>query len=556
MYNMPDIELCGRIAIGKGEKGEQGPPGPPGRDGVDGDVKFDDLTQEQQDKLKGPKGDAGPIGPSGPSGPQGQEGPRGPKGDRGDAGPTGPEGPQGDPGIAGPPGPIGPQGNVGPKGQDGTSVKIKDTIPNGSEEELNKHNAHAQVGDCLIVENTKEIFIRTEHNTWKSLGSFQGVKGDTGPTGPRGPQGETGKTGPAGPRGPQGNVGPTGPQGPALDSSIYYNRVEADRIFAVKDNIRILHTKQENFDWEAIKKGDHYWTIGQNIEPVTVIPQAGHNVIIKGKYTNNSHQETEALLYGYIKDVQGGNRLFIESKGLILVPLTHPSGHLSKEQALREYIRTWRRTDNIDTTLESGFYLTDARSSGTFPIGTNKDGIIEVEKQWSNRIIQTWTGVQENYRRKYVRLKEDKQNTWSEWRTSAFAHEFDTLKDNLSNNYYTKEQTDIKYPTKNDALLKSSIIKTQYKADGSIRIGEQFAVQWFRKTFPQSGGGGWDFRFDHLETLYTFGATMITNNWDYGNVMVQVKSESNPPILHGGVNRGGSGIMIWAIGKPKVGGGY
>ena len=540
MYN--ELDLYGRISIGKGERGPQGPPGPPG------DVEFDNLLPEQIDKLKGPPGPEGPQGPPGITGPRGEQGLRGEPGPRGEPGLTGPEGPQGDTGPTGPTGARGPIGETGPKGENGDSVRIKDTVPKWEDQYLTEHNKHAQPGDCLIADDTKIIYVRTEHGQWKSLGSFRGVKGDTGPTGPRGATGDTGPVGPPGPRGPQGPPGQTGPQGPALDQSLYYSKSDIEKKFAFKECIKFKYTRKNGVDYDSVIINQPYDFQSKHLD-MTGFEKDDNLVIVVTDFKDHEI----LLVHGYVVEKHtGGCRIKVIGKTEIL--RNPEGGPLGKTEAEREYMKVFKFMGNIDTATTSGYYLTNGKSSGQFPQGSNRDGFLEVVRQWENRIVQTWTGVQENYKRKYVRVKENKQNTWSNWRTTAFADEFDTFKTNVNNNYYTKQDCDSNYPSKDETIKKSNIIKTQYKEDGFIRIGEEFGVQWFKKTFGQSGGGGMDFTFNNLESLYTYGATMLTSNWDYGNCMVQVKSLSNPPKLHGGVNRGGAGIMIWAIGKPRVGG--
>ena len=178
MQQCDSLDLVGTLSVGKGEPGKPGPMGPPGppgrdgRDGQDGTVTFDSLTPEQKAQLKGDKGDQGERGP------EGAIGPIGPQGIQGDVGPQGATGAQG------------PQGNAGPKGDPGTGINIKDTVPNRGE--LDKLTQHAQVGDCYITADTKEVFVFTERRTWENLGSIQGAKGEQGEQGPMGPQGPPG----------------------------------------------------------------------------------------------------------------------------------------------------------------------------------------------------------------------------------------------------------------------------------------------------------------------------------------------------------------------------
>lgn len=118
-------ELEEMLSFKRGPKGDAGPPGPQGpqgEKGADGTMSFEDLTDEQREKLRGPKGEQGSQGPTGPQGEKGDKGEIGPQGLRGEVGPQGEQGPRGVPGPQGPTGPRGEkgeQGEVGPQGSKG-----------------------------------------------------------------------------------------------------------------------------------------------------------------------------------------------------------------------------------------------------------------------------------------------------------------------------------------------------------------------------------------------------------------------------------------------------
>ena len=156
----------------QGPVGPQGEPGPQGPAGADGTVSFDQLTEEQIERLRGPVGPQGPKGDNGDPGPKGDvgpQGPQGPKGETGETGPQGSQGPKGDTGATGPQGPKGDTGAAGPQGPKG------DTGPQGP----------------------------------------AGQDGAPGEQGPAGPKGDSGEQGPPGQNGQDGAQGPEGPQGPA-----------------------------------------------------------------------------------------------------------------------------------------------------------------------------------------------------------------------------------------------------------------------------------------------------------------------------------------------------
>ena len=433
MYNSDyqDIELKGKLGIGLYEKQIPGPPGP-----------------------RGPKGEPGPQGEIGPQGPPGLDGNLGAKGEKGDPGPRGPKGDTGKTGLTGPkgepgvPGEAGPQGPPGLKGADGTSIRIKDTIDESRlKEEIQRHEDHgAQPGDCLIEKVSKVIWLRTENqggellnHRWKNLGSFQGVKGEQGPAGP------TGKEGRPGPAGPRGIPGPEGPPGPELDPELYYKKSQIDNKFALKDHTKMVRVRTTNVNWDAASQGRFTWRIGSGIDQIDTNRVNPHDtILIEG--TNTRETDMYYLMVGYVESIdRDGGSITIEGRGRIKVPIKPEGGFLGREEAARNHMPSFKDFNgkNIDTDpwgKTDGFYKTNGKTQGSFPKGTNKDGILEVENQWGGRIIQTWKGVQEAYRRKYIRVKEPNQDRWSDWRTSAFAHEFDeyrTRNDAKVNENYT-----------------------------------------------------------------------------------------------------------------------
>lgn len=76
---------------------------------------FDDLTDEELERIRGPPGAPGPQGETGETGPQGAQGPPGLPGEQGDIGPPGAVGLQGE-NVTGIQGPVGPAGTPGEPG--------------------------------------------------------------------------------------------------------------------------------------------------------------------------------------------------------------------------------------------------------------------------------------------------------------------------------------------------------------------------------------------------------------------------------------------------------
>ena len=563
MFNIPDVELYGCISFGRGP---EGPPGPPGKDGS---VKFEDFTDEQLDKIKGPAGPTGPPGPAGQQGPAGQPGPageRGPRGETGPAGVTGPEGPQGLPGVAGQTGPRGPAGETGPKGADGTSVRIKDTIPNNEEQSFKKHEEHAKTGDCLINEVSKEIWIRTEADKksphkekWKNLGSFQGVMGEPGPPGPRGSTGETGQTGPAGPRGPAGPVGPPGQTGPPLDPTLYYNRTQTEEKFAYKENIKFKETRKNNLNYDGMVIGQPYQFQQVHLDLTGFVT---HDNLVIAVTDYNEHETL--LVHGYVTE-KHTSYCMIKIIGKTKILKKPNGGPLGKEDAKRDYMPNFKRFDNrnIDTDplgKQNGFYLTDGRTSGTFPRGTNGDGVLEVENQWGNRIIQTWTGVNAGYRRKYVRVKQPNEDRWSDWVTSAFAHEFDALntevsnlKNGLNNNYYNKEYINNNYYNISKFPV-TTILSSGSKAHNgyAVIIPGKLCIQWW---CINDAGNGREHavNFTNLRQLYTWSVTPHSETWGHTTPIYTHRYNTNDTTIHlkAEWTKGNVSAIVIGIGEPK-----
>ena len=109
-----------------------------------------------------------------------------------------------------------PRGDRGEKG-DAATVDVESTVtsePDGEAKVENVGDKHdAKLRFTLPRGATGPQGAQGEQGPQGERGP-QGEKGDTGDTGPRGPQGEKGEQGPQGERGPQGEKGDTGDTGP------------------------------------------------------------------------------------------------------------------------------------------------------------------------------------------------------------------------------------------------------------------------------------------------------------------------------------------------------
>lgn len=181
----------------QGPVGPQGEPGPQGPAGADGTVSFDQLTEEQIERLRGPVGPQGPKGDNGDPGPKGDVGPQGPQGPKGETGETGPQGSQGPQGEPGAPGPQGPAGADGTMSFEDLTEEQKESLrgPQGPQGEPGPQGPAGKAGQ-------------------DGAQGPQGPQGEPGPQGPAGQDGAQGPQGPAGQDGVQGPQGPEGPQGP------------------------------------------------------------------------------------------------------------------------------------------------------------------------------------------------------------------------------------------------------------------------------------------------------------------------------------------------------
>lgn len=562
MFDMPDIELCGRINIGKGEKGETGPQGPPGRDGrdgVDGTVDFDDLSQSQKDQLKGDQGERGPEGPTGP---------------KGDQGPTGPTGEQGEPGPRGPIGEVGPPGPVGPQGLKGDGIRIKTVVD--TEDQIEEHaNHNNQIGDCIFVRTGNKLFIWDAHKGpsggWNEMGSFKGAEGPQGPTGPagavgpKGPNGEVGPRGPSGPSGPpgprgerglRGETGPKGETGPPLDSTLYYNRVESDERFAHKENIKFIATPHNNLDYDKMVIGQpydftpthfNYNHVNKNDNIVINVDNYSphETLLVHAFVVNKSHEFLKTKIIGKTKILKAPN-----------------GGPLGKDDSI--YKEFNNKNINSDTwATKDGFYKTNGQTQGTFP-GDTKDGILEVVNQWQGRIIQTWTGTSDITQRKYIRVKQQNRD-WGRWYTSAYAHEYDNFRNNDFNNLKNKVDNDIY--TKRDVYDKSHIDafyydKHEYRMESFQTGGHagdngyadiipgRLRIQW---KYINDAGNGNEHRaiFDKLRRLYTWNITSHSNIWGEATPLVTHKYGDIDIGIKAIWRKGGVSALMVGIGNPK-----
>ena len=136
-----------------------------------------------------------------------------------------------DAGMPGPQGPAGPAGVTSARGE---------TLPPGSDVEVDLHDRvltvkvprgdRGEKGDAATVDvestvtsepdgEAKVENVGDKHDAKlrftlpRGATGPQGAQGEQGPQGERGPQGEKGDTGDTGPRGPQGEKGEQGPQG-------------------------------------------------------------------------------------------------------------------------------------------------------------------------------------------------------------------------------------------------------------------------------------------------------------------------------------------------------
>ena len=147
------------------------------------------------------------LGLPGAEGEKGDKGDKGEKGDKGDKGEKGDKGDQGLQGSTGAKGTTGLRGSrIGQGNGDATDAKF-----------LASTLVDAQLDDYYLDVDTFSLWERLNpDDTWNSLGTIQGPKGNkgdrgmTGNTGSRGPKGDTGATGPQGDAGMDGMDGAAG----------------------------------------------------------------------------------------------------------------------------------------------------------------------------------------------------------------------------------------------------------------------------------------------------------------------------------------------------------
>ena len=147
------------------------------------------------------------LGLPGAEGEKGDKGDKGEKGDKGDKGEKGDKGDQGLQGSTGAKGTAGLRGSrIGQGNGDATDAKF-----------LASTLVDAQLDDYYLDVDTFSLWERLNpDDTWNSLGTIQGPKGNkgdrgmTGNTGSRGPKGDTGATGPQGDAGMDGMDGAAG----------------------------------------------------------------------------------------------------------------------------------------------------------------------------------------------------------------------------------------------------------------------------------------------------------------------------------------------------------
>ena len=323
-------------------------------------------------------------GPPGPKGDKGDPGPQGPKGDLGPKGEQGEQGPQGIPGIQ------------GPKGDDGTSVKILGTKP--SQQDLpSQGNA---LGDGWLING--DLWVCTGlPNTWTNVGHIKGPKGDkgdrgdVGPAGAKGDKGDRGQTGAAGPKGDRGDVGPQGPQGP--EGMLRPIRTTPDAN---------THTEFGHIKTNGTTKNLPNGISGPACNGILLFLSDKDNV----QTSDYRGIQIWYCMHNAAKKTVGRHftRYMIQAGGW------SPWRELGEEKKVK-YI------DNIDRAEESGTYITDNRTAGTYPrvvASLDKTGTLEVIRQNEHNIVQLYFMFARGnkiYERSIWNRTTRADGSWGEW---------------------------------------------------------------------------------------------------------------------------------------------
>ena len=186
-------------------------------------LKFDDLTDSEKDSLKLKFSELTDDERHSLKGARGQRGKQGIQGEKGTTGDIGPIGPTGKIGPMGPMGIPGVQGVMGPRGKDGVDGKDAPIITDVKVDQDFKTKDFSlifEMSDGSEVESDKIELPKGDtvfyYPTGVSSGGGSGGTGTQGPPGPAGPAGPQGIQGEQGLQGIQGEQGPAGTWDPTL----------------------------------------------------------------------------------------------------------------------------------------------------------------------------------------------------------------------------------------------------------------------------------------------------------------------------------------------------